>query len=402
MPHSFLFGHLWTIAKISIKNKAPPDLHGQIMPRLLIKEYPEARKAGALYMDVWPVSAPMLVVFHPEMMAQFTQEQNQLKHPWELLEFKPFTGNQDLVTTEGREWKTYRAIFNPGFSARNLLSLIPSFVEDALVFQKRLAEAAAKGDVIRLEEYTTDLTVDIIGRAVLGGRLRAQEKPVRLMEAMLKQVGWLYFENNLLKMLNPLKPFYHRFYNRAFHDEVMPYIQHTAQNYEKMTGPKTILNLALKSYVSEVDEAARSSISPAFLNRVVNHVKMFSLAGHDTTASTLAFAYYELSKSPDKLAALRDELDGVLGPDTSQAAGRIPANPALLNQMPYTLGVVKETLRLWPPTGTVRIGTPGLFLRNSETGVQYPATDFVLFACSAASQRHPDLCKYSRSSSAPS
>lgn len=346
-------------------------------------------------MDVWPASAPVLVVFHPEMMAQFTQDQSQLKHPWELLEFKPFTGNQDLVTTEGREWKTYRAIFNPGFSARNLLSLIPSFVEEALVFRRRLGEAAAKGDVITLEKYTTDLTVDIIGRAVLGGRLRAQEKPTRLMEVMLSQVGWLYFQNDLLKMLNPLKPFYHRFYNRVFRDEVMPYIKDTAQNYEKITGPKTIVNLALKSYVSEVDESARSNIPPAFLDRVVNHVKMFIMAGHDTTASTLAFAYYELSKSRDKLAALRDELDAVLGPDTEHAAERITADPALLNQMPYTLGVVKETLRLWPPTGTVRIGPPNLFLRNSETGVRYPAKDFVLFACSAASHRHPDLCKHS-------
>lgn len=402
MPHSFLFGHLWTIAKISIKNKVPPDVHSQNTPKLPIKEYPEIRKAGAFYMDVWPVSQPLLVVFDPEMMAQFTQDQSQLKHPWELLEFRPFTGNQDLVTTEGREWKTYRAIFNPGFSARNLLSLIPSFVEEALVFRKRLGEAAAKGDVITLEEYTTSLTVDIIGRAVLGGRLRAQEKPVRLMEAMLSQVGWLYFQNDLLKMFNPLKPFYHKFYNRVFREELMPFIKHTAENYEKITGPKTILNLALKSYVSEVDESARSNIPPAFLDRVVNHVKMFIMAGHDTTASTLAFAYYELSKNRDKLATLREELDAVLGPDTSQAAERITADPTLLNQMPYTLGVVKETLRLWPPTGTVRLGEPNMILRNSETGVQYPAKDFILFACSAASHRHPDLCKCPWSSALPS
>lgn len=118
-------------------------------------------------MDVWPISHPMLAVFHPELMAQFTQEKNQPKHPQMQMEFKPFTGSKDLACAEGHEWKTGRAMFNPGFSARNLLSLIPAFIEEALVFRDHLNDFAKKGDVINLEESTTNLTVDIISRAVL-------------------------------------------------------------------------------------------------------------------------------------------------------------------------------------------------------------------------------------------
>jgi cytochrome P450 len=212
------------------------------------------------------------------------------------------------------------------------------------------------------------------------------------MQVMLKQVGLLYFDFEFKKALNPLRLYRHRRYNKIFHDEILPYVQYTVQNYEKIEGPKTVLNLALKSYVEEVqDVSVRGNIPYEFVDRVVKHIKMFLFAGHDTTATTLAYTYYELSTNPDKLASLRAEHDAVLGPDPSQAAARITADPALLNQMPYTLAVVKETLRLWPVVGTVRLGEKGFSLRVPETGVEYPAEGFMLFGVSQAVQRHPDF-----------
>lgn len=225
-----------------------------------------------------------------------------------------------------------------------------------------------------------------------GARLHAQERPAKLMTAMLRQVALLYFDTDYWKALNPLRPIRHWIYNKTFRDEVMPFVKSTVLNYEKIEGPKTILNLALKSYVNEVqDVSARGNIPPEFLERVINHVKMFIFAGHDTTASTLAYAFMELSENPDKAALLRAELDDVLGPDPSQAAERISRDPALLNQMPYALAVVKETLRLYPVVGTARIGAKGFFITHPTTGTRFPAGGFMLFGCSKASQRHPDF-----------
>ncbi len=119
-------------------------------------------------MDIWPINYPMVAVLDPDMMAQFTQEQSLPKF-WGQghTEFKHFTGGRDLVHLEGQEWKVARSMFNPGFSARNLLSLIPSFTDEVLVFKEKLREVAASGEVVKLEDYTTNLTIDIIGRAVL-------------------------------------------------------------------------------------------------------------------------------------------------------------------------------------------------------------------------------------------
>lgn len=167
VPHSFLFGHLITIAKIHIKNKIPADSHGQYVPLWLAREYPEVMKAGAVYIDAWPIAMPLLAVFHPEMMAQFTQENSQVKH-WQLRKMNmPFSGCTDLVCSEGEWWKAARNMYNPGFSTKNLISMVPDFVEEALVFRERLRNTSEKGEVVKLMKFTVGLSVDVIGRAVL-------------------------------------------------------------------------------------------------------------------------------------------------------------------------------------------------------------------------------------------
>ena len=60
------------------------------------------------------------------------------------------------------------------------------------------------------------------------------------------------------------------------------------------------------------------------------------LAGHETTANTLAWAWFLLSGHPEAEARLHDELDRVLD-------GR-PPTLADLPRLPYTESVVNETL----------------------------------------------------------
>ena len=110
----------------------------------------------------------MVTVYDPDMMAQCIQNVS-LPRWWAqgAVNFKPFSGGRDLLHLEGEEWKKARAMFNPGFSARNILSLIPQAVEEALVFRSRLRKIADTDQIVELERYTTDLTVDIIGRVVL-------------------------------------------------------------------------------------------------------------------------------------------------------------------------------------------------------------------------------------------
>lgn len=211
------------------------------------------------------------------------------------------------------------------------------------------------------------------------------------MSALIKQLGLLYFGLDLKKQLSPTRHIKHWIYNRQIRNEILPLIQDTVRNYEKIEGPKTILSLALKSYVNEVqDYSARGSIPPEFIESVVRHVKIFLFAGHDTTATTLAYSYYLLNQNPDVAANVRAEHDEVLGPSPDAAADRINADPTLLNKMPYTIAVIKETLRLFAPVGgTVREAPEGFLLTNPRTGARYPVAGFMLHASGTTVHRDP-------------
>jgi cytochrome P450 len=64
-------------------------------------------------------------------------------------------------------------------------------------------------------------------------------------------------------------------------------------------------------------------------------------AGHETTSNALSWTWYLLAQHPEVEEKLHEELDSVL-------AGRQPTLADLPN-LPYSLQIIKESMRLYPP-----------------------------------------------------
>ncbi|HUH12031.1 MAG TPA: cytochrome P450 [Longimicrobiales bacterium] len=73
------------------------------------------------------------------------------------------------------------------------------------------------------------------------------------------------------------------------------------------------------------------------------------LAGHETTALALSWAWWLLARHPDAEARLHRELDDVLG---SGPGARTPT-VADLPRLPFADAVISEAMRLYPPAWTV-------------------------------------------------
>ncbi|MCF3185193.1 cytochrome P450 [Streptomyces polychromogenes] len=71
-----------------------------------------------------------------------------------------------------------------------------------------------------------------------------------------------------------------------------------------------------------------------------DQVLVFLLAGHETTATSLAFALHLLGRHPEEQALAREEIVRVLGDRTPEAAD--------LDRLPYLTRVLKEAMRLYP------------------------------------------------------
>jgi cytochrome P450/NADPH-cytochrome P450 reductase len=74
---------------------------------------------------------------------------------------------------------------------------------------------------------------------------------------------------------------------------------------------------------------------------VRNHLILFLLVGHDSTSSLLTSLMFLLSQHPEVEEKMRNEVDQVMGEE--------PPDMQNIQNLPYTMAVIKETLRLYPP-----------------------------------------------------
>jgi cytochrome P450 len=128
------------------------------------------------------------------------------------------------------------------------------------------------------------------------------------------------------------------------------------------------------------------------LHETRDQIKTFLFAGHDTTGILLAWLLYELSRSPQALKAVRDELDELFGPDPDPRVVRqkllAPKGGELIHRMPYITAVIKEVLRLYPPAGTARMAPPGTgFTVRTPDSQTYCLDGMIIYNCATIIQR---------------
>ena len=158
-------------------------------------------------------------------------------------------------------------------------------------------------------------------------------------------------------MLHPFRPFVQWYHGNIIKNYIRNELEQRftevkAERLESETASKkanSVIALALEAYISESEDTKilqRPRLDDDFAATVSHQIRMFLLAGNDTTASTIVFMYHLMFKHPEIRDKLKAEHDAIFGQDISNAGALLKQRPALMNQCPYTYAVVKETLRL--------------------------------------------------------
>ncbi|KAK6827831.1 hypothetical protein PG987_011172 [Apiospora arundinis] len=389
-PWSYVFGHLLFVA--SLLSKLPSDCHPHYIASEARRMLPEL--GPLFYLDMWPFGPQILVVTAPDAAFQITQKHSLPKYSALRKFLHPVTHGLDLLTMEGLPWKTWRTVFSPGFNLGHLMTLVPGLIEDTEVFCDILHERATSELLAPLHGSTTNLAMDVIGRVVLDTRLNTQRLQNPLAKALRNQIPWLNFGDgmNAFRQYNPIR-WLICWRNKRIMDQYLSreldkrYRKKSKGNGDVPRGSKSITDLALDTYLN--GDTPQGRLDKTFKKFAISQILLFMFAGHDTTSSTICYAFYLLSTHPSALSQLRAEHDAVLGADPSKAGTLLREDPYLLNQLPYTLAVVKETLRLFPAASSTRSGEPGVFI--SASGQRYPTDGFMVWSLHQALHRDPAL-----------
>ncbi|KAF2184796.1 cytochrome P450 [Zopfia rhizophila CBS 207.26] len=357
------------------------------------EDFPE----GFFYFDLWPLFNPILFVNTIPGVLQMTQA--SLERPKEVnVTFDTFVGGQNLISMPEAPWKYWRNLFNPGFRERYIQDLVPKVTAEVDVFCRILRQCAARGGIVKLDDLTFKLTVDVINATVMDTRLHHQERDHPFAESLRFQLEWTALDISLLKQLNPLRPLFIWYNDKKLSQFVNSEIEKRFQELQSANdpapgsttstnSPKSIISLALEKYIQEKGGDVQR-LDPEFRDIAARQVRLLLFAGHDTTSSTLVYCYHLLATNPEALSCIRAEHDEVFGTDTSTTLETLIQNPGYLNRLPYTLAVIKESLRLFPPASNIRAGRPS-FNITGENGKIYPTAGCNIWCPHDLLQRNP-------------
>ncbi|KAF1972888.1 cytochrome P450 [Bimuria novae-zelandiae CBS 107.79] len=367
-PHNLVFGHL--ILAANIQKSLPADAHGHYLADQIRQRYPSL--GPTFYVDRWPFSEPMLMVTDPDVVAQSSTADHLLpKHPGIKTFLYPITEGYDLNCLDGETWKFWRRLFNPGFSARHMQTLVSTIVEEVAVFCDELRQRVEEEKMFSFEEHTLSVSIDIIGRVAFPW-----------ISALLHQRQWAAFglEMGIWMLINPMRYFY-MWNNRRIMDKYIDRdLDERYTTRQADAKSKTIVDLALADYKSEKGSSLdKGPMDAVFRKFTRSQMKVFIFAGHDAASTTMCYCWLLLSRNPQAMAKIRAEHDAVLGSDRDKAAAALSENPALLNRLTYTLAVIKETLRLFPVVSAARGGLKDFVLTDAQ-GQRFPTEDCLVWA----------------------
>lgn len=267
---------------------------------------------------------------------------------------RPLLGNSVFVTN-GEVWKRQRRIIDPAFEGGRLRDTFPAMWAAGEACVARLAEGETE-----IEQVTSFAAADVIFRTLFS--IPIEDK---LATAVFHQFRDYQRSQPILNLaaLLPLPSWMPRGFKRQTRETAQAIrdliTQLTARRMEEIKAGTAPDDLATKIMTTQDPETGETFTT----EEMVDQVAIFFLAGHETSASALAWTLYLLAMFPDwqdKIAAEARALEA--GPDV-----------AVMSKLRVSRDVFREGLRLYPPVPMmVREATcPEAFRdRHLKTGAQ--------------------------------
>jgi len=374
--------HVWhTIQDIA---KAHHSKHGGFILTFLSPYYLPFLSKSTLFLTDYELVAQAMN--HPKLQSKGTQ----------YAALSVFTKDSILGAPTNDDWKRMRKLTSKAFSnhVMNSTNEISHSMMASKVYPF-LDQLAKEGKEIDVKDFTSPLTLDILGRVAfsysVGGldmllnkknhnddstsatttKSNGSEKKelyqvfseisedLQILIRLRKFLPEWIIKFLILRRFNPNV----QLLNDTITDVLYQRRSEAIKNEEKKDD--------LLGYLLEKDERGDPILST---QELLGNTRVFLAAGNDTTAISITFALYEISRKPDILQKLRLEVDPLFFQRDDVNKNAFPSYGELRN-CSYLCAVIREVLRLHAPAVIARVAKDSaeITLETSKHTLVIPA-----------------------------
>ena len=275
---------------------------------------------------------PMVVISNPQGLQEiFSADPNSFDVGSTNEILRPFFGDNSLFSLDGDLHKRERKLLMPPFHGEKVKSYADSICQIA----QKVATQWQVNKPFIARNAMQDITLEVILQVVFGlseGDRYQQIKPplAEWLDTTASPLrASVIFFKFLQKDLGAWSP-----WGQIVRLKQKIYDLLSAEIEDRRANPQLQRNDILSLMLSATDEDGQ----PMTDNQLRDEMLTLLAAGHETTATALAWAFYWIHKLPSVKEKLLQEIDSL---------GENP-DPIDISRLPYLTAVCQETLRIYP------------------------------------------------------
>ena len=313
----------------------------------------------------------MLVVADPEAIASMLRDRpDGFARTHRMSTIANSMGFSGVFSANGAVWRRQRPMVMAGLDPTHVKNYFPALVKVTQRFARRWQRAAGSGAEIDLQADLMRYTVDVTAGLAFGADINTIESDDDVIQQHLDKVLPSLFR----RLMAPFE--YWRYFKlpadralgrhlEALHKAVNGFIAAGRQRMQddpaRRAEPTNLIEAMIAARDSEGSGVTDSDVA--------GNVLTMLLAGEDTTANTLAWMIWLLSRNPAAMERARNEVKGVLGTE------RMPSRYEQLGALPFVEACANETMRLKPVAPLIIVEA----IRDTVvSGIEVPAGQLVM------------------------
>ncbi|XP_077005871.1 cytochrome P450 4A11 [Tamandua tetradactyla] len=295
---------------------------------------------------LWGSNA-ILQVYDPDYLKVILGRSDPKSTSYRIL--APWIG-YGLLLLNGQKWFQHRRLLTPAFHSDILKPYVGLMADSVRVLLDKWEKLISQNPYLEVFEHVSLMTLDTIMKCAFShdSSVQVDRKSYTYIQAVADLTNLLFtrgrnlfYQNDFIYWLTPDGRWSHRVCQLAHQhtDRVIKQRKACLQEEGELEKIRKKRHLDFLDILLFAQMENGNSLSDKDLRAEVD---TFMFEGHDTTASGFSWILYALATHPQHQQRCREEIQSLLGEETSITWDH-------LDQIPYTTMCIKEALRLYPP-----------------------------------------------------